>query len=87
MKGENQMVKNLKAMTIDCRKVLNLLNNFSQEVGAYGVASAWMYKEKLVLQCNPEKLKIWLEENSLEFNSSYIDSPAYETEYFILFGM
>lgn len=79
-------MKSLKGITRDCRKTFNLLKSLSKEVGAYGVASTWMYKEKLVLQCNFEKLQIWLEENNLEFNTLYFERPAYETEEFILFA-
>lgn len=81
------MVKNLKGITRDCGKALNLLNTFSQEVGAYGVGSSWEREKKLVLQCDRKKLQIWLEENNLEFNTLRHGELAYETEYFILFSM
>lgn len=79
-------MKNLDQISKDCRKTANLLKSLSQEVGVYGIGSSWTYDEKLTLQCDFGKLKIWLEENNLDFNTIRHNALAYETEEFILFA-
>lgn len=78
-------MKSLKGITRDCKKTFNLLKSLSKEVGAYAVSS-WKYEDKIELQCNTEKLRIWMEENNLEFNTLHNGELAYETEDFILFA-
>lgn len=80
------MVKSSKGMARDCKKAFNILNMLSKEVGAYALGGSWTYNKKLIVQCKYETLKNWLFKNELDFNSSYMGNPSYETENLILMG-
>lgn len=75
MKSENRKM----------RKALDMLKSLTELVGAYGVQTAWSYDKKIILHCDKDKLKEFLQKRDLEFNYETDFYLGFENEYMKLF--